>query len=229
MISVIIPTLNAAARLPETLTALVPAAVDGSIKEVIIVDGGSRDETLEIADGFGATVLSAPPGRGGQLRKGAAAARGEWLLFLHGDTVLEEDWVREARSLASKGGDTAGVFTLRFDAKGLAPRFVAAAAMARTKLLGAPYGDQGLFVSRKLYDEVGGYADMALMEDVDIMGRIRRLKGARSIHVFRSAAITSATRYEREGYFKRVFKNAILLTRYHLGAAPERLAESYRK
>ena len=228
MISIIIPTLNADARLGDCLNALVSSALDGIVKEVIVVDGGSRDATLAMADSFGTRILTAPPGRGGQMKAGAEAARGDWLLFLHADTVLEESWAAEAADFMSKQRYEAAVFTLQFDARGLAPKLVAAGAMARTCWIKSPYGDQGLFISKEIYEEIGGFADMPLFEDVDIIKRLLRIKGPHALHVFSSKAVTSAERYEREGYARRVWKNFLLHTRYQFGASPEKLAKAYR-
>ncbi len=230
MLTVVIPALNAASRLPLCLEALVAPAVEGLVTQVIVVDGGSQDASVAIADGFGATVLTAPPGRGGQLKKGAAAARGAWLLFLHADTVLEAGWADEARGfVAGENADVrAGVFTLRFDAAGLAPQLLSAGAMLRTRVFKTPYGDQGLLVSRALYDAVGGYNDMPLFEDVDIVQRIIAHEGRAALHVFKSKAMTDAARYERRGYLRQATTNLWRLLRYHAGAAPEYLAKSYR-
>ncbi|MFC2954146.1 TIGR04283 family arsenosugar biosynthesis glycosyltransferase [Marinicaulis aureus] len=228
MISIIIPTLNADARLGDCLNALVSSALDGIVKEVIVVDGGSRDATLAMADSFGTRILTAPPGRGGQMKAGAEAARGDWLLFLHADTVLEEGWAAEAADFMSKRRYEAAVFTLQFDAKGLAPALVAAGAMLRTKMLKAPYGDQGLLISKGLYEEVGGYADMPLMEDVEFIRRLTKAKGGGVLHVLQAKAVTSAERYERDGYFRRAFKNLTIFARYQCGASPETLAKVYR-
>ncbi len=228
MISVVIPTLNAENRLPECLDALVPAALAGLVKEVIIVDGGSADATAEIADSFGAIILTTPPGRGGQLRAGADAARGGWLLFLHADSVLEEDWAEEAARFVNGDDMRAGAFTLAFDAEGIAPKIVAAGAMLRAKLLKSPYGDQGLLISKDHYDAIDGYREMPLFEDVDIIKRIVKKGGHGALCILQSKAVTSAARYEREGYLRRVLKNALLSARYQLGASPEDLARSYR-
>jgi rSAM/selenodomain-associated transferase 2 len=224
-LSVIIPALNAESGLPATLAALAPAAVEGLIREVVVVDGGSSDGTRSIAESAGAKVVETAPGRGGQLALGANMARGEWLLFLHADTVLEAGWATEAAAFMSKPQLEAAVFTLAFDAKGLAPALVAAGAMLRTRLFGAPYGDQGLLLSRALYDAAGGYLALPLMEDVEF---IDRLKGNGGIAVLKSRATTSARRYEIDGYAKRVLKNFLCMIMYRAGVAPDKIAAFYR-
>jgi len=219
-ISVIIPTLNAAADLPATLHILTGGAVDGIIREVIVADGGSIDYTLQIAEGFGAGMCLSDKGRGCQMRAGASSARSEWLLFLHADTLLAGGWIDEVRRFIHDNPMRAGVFRLKFDEKGFAPMLVAAGAMIRTQLLGMPYGDQGLLISRQLYDEIGGFGDMVLFEDVDIIQRIKRLpkyKAEKPLHVFNTAAVTSAKRYRQEGYFKRVIRNFVCIIMYQFG------------
>ncbi len=224
-ISVVIPALNAAETLPATLAALAPAAVEGLVREVILVDGGSDDATRATAEAAGARVIETAPGRGGQLAEGAAQARGDWLLFLHADTVLDPGWTAEAAAFMRGPETSAGVFTLAFDAEGAAASIVAAGAMIRTRLFGAPYGDQGLLISRTHYDAVGGFRPLPLMEDVEF---VDRLKKHGKLTVFRSRAVTSAHRYQRDGYFRRVLKNLVCVVMYRFGVAPERIEAFYR-
>ena len=228
MISVIIPTLNADAVLAATLTALVPGAVEGVIREVIVADGGSIDATRDIADACGATIVVTEPGRGWQLREGAAHARGSWLLFLHADTVLEPGWIADVTAFqhrsATSGENAAAVFRFALDDHGLAPRVIEAGVRFRSAVLNLPYGDQGLLIPRTLYDAIGGYAALPIMEDVDI---VRRL-GGRRIHVLRTAAVTSAVRYRKTGYAKLVVRNLSCLALYRLGFSSETILRLYR-
>jgi glycosyltransferase involved in cell wall biosynthesis len=157
MISVVIPTLNAAARLPATLAALVPAAVDGLVKEVVVADGGSTDDTLAVAEDAGARVVTAERGRGRQLAAGCAAARGAWLLALHADTRLPEGWALAAARHMAERPERAGWFRYRLDDPAPVARLWEAGVGLRCRVLAAPYGDQGLLLSRTLYDAAGGY------------------------------------------------------------------------
>ena len=230
MISVIIPALNAERHLPATLTALVPAAIDGIVREVIVVDGGSRDHTREIADLSGADIIDAEPGRGSQLVQGAKRARFPWLLFLHADTVLQDGWDRDAVNFI-RGVDlgerprAAGAFSFRLDDKGFAPRALEALVRARCSLLGLPYGDQGLLISRHLFDDVGGYRNLPIMEDVDI---VRRL-GRKRVALLDAVATTSADRYQREGYLARMIRNQVCLALYAAGLPIGTIVRIYGK
>jgi len=228
MISVIIPTLNAEARLPACLDALVAPAMSGLVREVIVVDGGSGDRTVEIADGFGARILNEAPGRGGQLGAGADATRGDWFLFLHADTVLDARWAEDAATHIQTSADRAAVFTLAFEASVVAAKFVSAGAMMRTRIFRLPYGDQGLLISRRRYEEIGGYRPMPLFEDVDIVRRLAKKFGRGAFGVLPATATTSAERYERLGYARCVVRNNLLLARFLTGASPDVLVREYR-
>lgn len=228
MISVIIPTLNAEPALVRTLTALVPAAVEGIVTEVIIADGGSTDLTCQIADDCGADFVASAAGRGVQLARGAAHAKSDWLLFLHADTVLEDNWQRAAihfmRDIESgRQAPAAGVFEFRLDDRGMKPRVLEALVKARCAVFALPYGDQGLLIQRRLFDEIGGFRDMPIMEDVDI---VRRL-GRRRITSLKAHATTSAERFQKDGYIARMVRNQVCLALYGAGVPVQRIHEFY--
>ncbi|HEX6860106.1 MAG TPA: TIGR04283 family arsenosugar biosynthesis glycosyltransferase [Caulobacteraceae bacterium] len=217
-----IPTLNAATGLPHALAPLVPAAVTALVREVIVADGGSADATLAIADDAGAKIVRTERGRGVQLAAGCAAAKGDWLLVLHADTVLGEGWDKAAAEHIARHREKAGYFRFALDDGGVRARLWERGVAARCAVMGLPYGDQGLLISRGLYEAVGGFRSLPLMEDVDL---VRRLRGR--LRPLPAAAATSAERYRREGYVGRSVKNAVLLARYLAGADPERLARTY--
>ncbi|MET1046309.1 MAG: TIGR04283 family arsenosugar biosynthesis glycosyltransferase [Hyphomicrobium sp.] len=230
MISVIIPARNAEHTLAASLAALVPAAVDGIVKQVIVVDGGSTDSTADVADQAGADVVVSAPGRGGQLAQGAAMARFPWLLFLNADTVLEDGWERSATSFMRRidRGEramAAGAFTFRLDDKGIAPRLLERLVHLRCKLLRVPYGDQGLLIPRQLFDAVGGYKNMPIMEDLDLARRL----GRRRLAMLDANAVTSAEGYRREGYLSRSFRNQVCHMLYGAGIPVSMIARLHGK
>jgi len=224
-LSIIIPAYNAEDVLPLCLASLMPGLETGLIREVILVDGGSEDQTRRLAEGSGATVLTAPEkGRATQLRHGAETARGDWLLFLHADTALSRDWAERAKTHLTERRNKAAAFTLAFRSDHPMAKTVARRANWRARTLGLPYGDQGLLVSRKLYIEVGGYPDTPFMEDVQMVRAI----GKKRLSILSAEARTDASKYDRDGWRKRSWQNAYLITRYLLGARPESLAKLYR-
>jgi len=228
MISVVIPALNAEASLPGTLSALIPATVEGLVREVIVVDGGSQDHTRDIADAAGAEIVVASPNRGGQLMAGAARAKHPWLLFLHADTMLDTGWEREAGHFMERvdGGrlkPAAAAFRFALDDDGLAPRCLEGLVRMRCTTLRLPYGDQGLLIPRRLYDKVGGYRELPVMEDLDLMRRL----GSRGIRLLRTRAITSAQRYRQDGYLRRAAKNQMCLLLYVLNVPASRISQFY--
>ena len=219
-ISVIIPTLNAAASLPGAFASLMEGVEAGLVREVIVTDGGSDDDTAMIAETVGARVVTAPPSRGGQLRRGCAQAQGDWLLVLHADTQLAAGWT-DAVKAAMADREVAYWGYLQFDQGG---RAVAAWANLRSKVLGLPYGDQSLFLSQRLYAQVGGYPDQPIMEDVALARALRgRLQPAGHV------AVTSSAKYRAQGWVTRGARNLILLARYFLGADPRDLAKAYAR
>lgn len=223
-VSVVIPTLDAAAEIGPCLAALVEGAAAGLVREVILVDGGSEDGIGRVAEAAGARLIRTAPGRGGQLAAGAAAAAGAWLLFLHADTVLAPGWTGAVRRHVERWPDRAGWFRLAFDEPGLAPWLVAGWANLRSAALGLPYGDQGLLLPAGLYREAGGYPDWPLMEDV----ALARALGRRRLRRLGAVATTSAARYRREGWLRRGGLNLSTLALHFAGVPPGRLARRYR-
>ena len=216
-LSVVIPTLNAAPHLADCLERMKAA------DEIVVVDGGSSDSTVAIAECAGARIVMAPRGRGSQLAAGAEAANGDWLLFLHADTLPGQRWRETVQAHADCQPDKAACFRFRLADKAWQARLLERAVGARVALFGLAYGDQGLLVPCALYDEAGGYRALPLMEDVDLVRRI----GRRRLTVLGEDAFTSAERWRREGWLRRSGRNLACLTLFGLGVSPERLARLY--
>jgi rSAM/selenodomain-associated transferase 2 len=228
MISVIIPALNAEQTLGATLASLVHAVVADVVQEAIIVDGGSCDETCAIAEAAGTTLVKAERGRGRQLQAGAAQAKGGWLLFLHADTVLDPGWHEEAKAFmqrvdAGKRPPAAASFRFALDDDGVMPRLLEWLVALRCWLFALPYGDQGLLIPRALYAKLGGFKPLPLMEDVDLVRRLKRSE----LVMLKSRATTSGERYRREGYLARSLRNFCCLALYYLRVPPRLLARLY--
>ena len=218
MLSVVIPALNAASHLPAALTAVAGA------DEVIVVDGGSRDGTPDLARSLGVQAIAAPRGRGPQIAAGVAAAAGDWLLLLHADTVLQSGWQPVARAAMAQARPQAGYFRLRLDSPHPRARWIERAVAWRSATLGLPYGDQGLLLPRTLLAAVGGVRPLPLMEDVDLARRI----GRRRLVALDADAVTSAARWERDGWTRRSARNLACLGLYFAGVPPRWLARLYR-
>jgi glycosyltransferase involved in cell wall biosynthesis len=198
MISAIVPTLNAQAELPRCFDSLIPAALSGLVREVIVADGGSTDDTLFIADGAGAHIVQAGKLRSAQLAAGARQAKCDWLLFLQPQTVLEPGWQSEVESFLDRHElerPHAAVFRFALDQFGTMARAREMASALRFFFLRLPGGDQGLLMSRRLYQQIGGYRELGALEDIDIVRRI----GRRRLVMLRARAISSSTRFRRAG------------------------------
>lgn len=218
-LSVVIPTLNASRTLPETL-----AAVAG-VEDIVIVDGGSTDGSADLARRLGAQVIVAPRGRGAQLQAGADAARGDWLLFLHADTRLGEGWRETVACFCGKAKNRAKAAVFRFALEDVSPQARRLERMVawRVRWLGLPYGDQGLLIHCAFFRAIGGFKPMPLMEDVDIIRRIGRSR-LESLPV---AALTSATRWRRDGWLLRSVRNLGCLSLYFAGVPPHVIKRLY--
>jgi len=221
-VSVIIPTLDAADDLPATLAALAGVPM---IREIIVADGGSTDDSIAIARSAGARTVSAKRGRGTQLAAGAAVACGDWLLLLHADCRLALGWeAAVAEFIAAPGAtDRAGYFAFALDDASPAARRLERIVAWRCRVFVLPYGDQGLLIARSLYQAVGGFAALPLMEDVDL---VRRL-GRRRLAPLGVPAYASARRYREGGYIRRPLRNLICLSLYFIGVPTRLIARLY--
>lgn len=218
-LSVVMPVLNEAAGIEAALTALAPLRVRGA--ETIVVEGGSHDGTADLARALADRVLTAPRGRASQMNAGAAAATGDALLFLHADTRLPENadcLIRDALSEACVWGRFDVAFT------GGALPLVAAAMNLRSRLSGIATGDQAMFVTRDAFVRAGGFAEIALMEDVALSARLNRL--SRPV-CLRAKVTTSPRRWQAYGTVRTVLTMWRLRLAFFLGADPERLARAY--
>jgi glycosyltransferase involved in cell wall biosynthesis len=187
MISVVIPTLNAQASLPRCFDSLIAATVRGVVREVIVSDGGSTDDTPAIADAAGARFKKGGKSRASQLAAGAEAARRDWLLFLHPETALEPGWEVEAEAFLDRATletKCAAVFRFGLDEFDRVSRWSETAAALRWWLFRRPHGDQGLLIPKRFYKQLGGYRD-GTREDVDLVRRI----GARRLVLLRARAM----------------------------------------
>lgn len=228
MISVVIPTLNSEHGLVRTLHSVLEATMRGMVRDCVVVDGGSTDMTLTIAEDAGCEILSVEGSRGMRLDAGAQAAKGPWLLFLDADTALEPGWDAEAFAFIRKGGDKrAATFRFALEHRSWGARRTEFAYRMRNALLRLPYGDQGLLVSKAQYQQLGGFKDMKLLEDIEFVSRLKKEAGRAGLTALTARAVSSAARYRREFGMGRPFRNLSLLTLYGLGVSPERLARLY--
>jgi rSAM/selenodomain-associated transferase 2 len=220
-VSVIIPVLRDADPLAALLEVLHPT-VD---VEVIVACGDAGDPALEPVRRAWPAVqwVDAPRGRGRQMNAGGARAVGQWLLFLHADARLDEGWLDDMRR-ASDAGAVGGCYRLEIDSPRWQARLIERGVRNRVRWLGIAYGDQGLFIRRDLFHAIGGYGAMPVMEDADLVRRMRRHGRLRYSHV---GVTVSARRWERDGWTRRTVSNVWILLLYLVGRPPDRLAASY--
>lgn len=220
LVSVIIPVLNESDAM-ETLRSLQRAAV-----EVIVVDGGSQDDTVERAMAMGFKVMQAATGRASQMNAGAAAASGSILLFLHADTRLPEGFVALIQQALSQPNTVAGAFELAIAGTAAGLRWVEWGVKWRSKLLQLPYGDQAIFLKATTFWQLGGFANLPIMEDFDL---VQRLRGYGNIAIAPAAVVTSGRRWQALGVFRTTLLNQIVLVSYLLQVPPDQIARWYRQ
>ena len=220
-ISVIIPTLNERSALPKALDS----AVGTKGVEVIVSDGGSQDGTVEIAKEAGCRIVTTSRGRAQQMNLGAETSQGEFLVFLHADTRLPLGFQDTVPSLLEDSAVAAGAFRLRIDgAKGLL-RLIESGANRRSRHLQMPYGDQAIFIRAELFRKVGGYPNLPIMEDFEL---IRKLRRRGRISLASSSVTTSARRWAALGPVRTTLVNQIVVLAYLAGVEPSQLASWYR-
>lgn len=229
-LTILIPCFNSAGRIMPTLNCLVEAISGGLIKQVIFADGGSSDIIEDIADEVGADFVRTPKGRGLQFKIGVIYAKAEWLLFLHDDSILEDGWDAELNVFINDEANArkCAYFRHAFDDKTLAAKIVSFGVYLRCKIFALPYGDQGLLISRELYEEIGGFSSLPLMEDVEFIERIKAHIGRKNLIMLNSKLVTSANKYEA-GYIKRILRNFKYLMVYKMGKDPKEIAKTYYK
>lgn len=219
-LSVVIPALNEAETLPLLLEDLRPLSGPGV--EVLVVDGGSRDATVAVARAAGARVLISAPGRGRQLRLGAAAATGDWLLFLHADSRLARDAIEALRTALDRPPPfTVAVFQFAIDLPHVWKAFIERGQAVRQALLRLPYGDQGLLVRRAAFEAIGGYPDIPIMEDVALVEKLRRRW---TVERLPARLLTSGRRYLDRGVLRTWLQHTVLIFLFGVGVAPSTLA-----
>jgi rSAM/selenodomain-associated transferase 2 len=221
LISIIVPTLNEEADLAETLRR----ARQPGVEEIIVVDGGSADATRATAAQFADEVLSAPRGRAVQMNAGAAHAQGDVLLFLHADTLLPERFAQAVIDACAQPGAVGGRFDVTLQPSSPLLWLTGELMNRRSRLTGISTGDQAIFIRREVFERLGGYADIPLMEDIDLS---RRVKAVGRLVCLRQRVTTSARRWQRHGVIRTILTMWGLRALYFFGISTERLHRVYR-
>ena len=224
LVSIIVPIYNEAAVLPRFLEHLQALrAADPAGVELVLVDGGSTDSSVQIIEAAGLACRHADRGRAAQMNDGTQAARGDLLLFLHADTNINNTAVAQARQAVADGA-VGGFFEVRLSSSRPLLSFVGRMISWRSRLSGVASGDQAIFVTRAAFDEVGGYAALPLFEDVDLSRRLKRLGQFSAVG---ASVITSARRWENGGAIQTILRMWTLRVLYYCGVSPERLERYY--
>lgn len=221
-ISIIIPVLNEASKIAKTIAT----AQSEKNVEILVVDGGSRDDTVAIVQSLGVKVLSASASRANQMNVGAKAATGEILLFLHADTHLPANFDGSVRQVLRQPKTIAGAFALQIDGTLRGLRLVETGVNLRSHFLSLPYGDQAIFVQAETFKLLGGYCPLPIMEDLEF---VLRLRNRGRIAIVPTPIITSSRRWQRLGVWQTTIINQIAIAAYFLGISPQRIAKWYRR
>ncbi|MHC5737162.1 TIGR04283 family arsenosugar biosynthesis glycosyltransferase [Nostoc sp.] len=221
-ISIIIPAINEAENIKKAI-----ATTQANLNiEVIVVDGGSSDDTVAIAQSLNVKVISSSPGRAVQMNAGAVAASGEILLFLHADTRLPTGFDDMIRTALQQPRSVAGAFKLRIDASLLSLRWVEWGVNVRSHFYQMPYGDQAIFLTKEVFQQIGSFPELPIMEDFELM---RRLKRIGRIVIIPTPVVTSARRWLQKGVLKTTLLNQLVIIAYLFGVSPEQIRSWYRR
>jgi rSAM/selenodomain-associated transferase 2 len=222
--SIIVPVLNEADQINPLIEHIHNQGF-GPLYEVIVVDGDPQGGTVRIIQDKDVTAITTEKGRGRQMNAGAAVARGEILIFLHADTKLPDGALEKISRVLEDQNYVGGAFDLRIDSDRLFLKYIATRASLRSRWNRIPYGDQAIFIRKKYFDQIGGYKEIPLMEDVDLMRRIK--KDGKQIVILPDKARTSARRWESEGTLYTTLRNQIFVRLFNLGISPHRLTKYY--
>jgi rSAM/selenodomain-associated transferase 2/rSAM/selenodomain-associated transferase 1 len=221
LVSVVVP----AWRDRDALAGLLGSGTLRGAEVVVSVPFGEASRYADlVAESPGVRLVESSRGRAAQMNAGAAAAAGRWLLFLHADSRVHPDWQEVVRRADADPHLVGGAFRFTLDSRAWWARVLEIGVRLRVRLLQLPYGDQGIFVRREIFEQMGGYATVPLMEDIELM---RRLRTTGQLHFSAMPLVTSARRWEREGWRRRSLTNLSFAARYLLGASPARLAQRY--
>lgn len=221
-ISIIIPVLNEASKIAKTITV----AKSGKNVEILVVDGGSQDNTVEIVQALGLKILFASPSRANQMNVGAKAATGEILLFLHADTHLPAKFDRSVRLVLCQPNTIAGAFALQIDGSLKGLRLVEKGVNWRSHFLSLPYGDQAIFVKTETFKALGGFSQLPIMEDFEF---VLKLRNCGRIAIIPTPVITSSRRWQKLGVWQTTIMNQLAIAAYFLKIPPESIAKWYRR
>ncbi|MGK7922434.1 MAG: TIGR04283 family arsenosugar biosynthesis glycosyltransferase [Trichodesmium sp.] len=220
-ISIIIPVLNEVSTIAQTIST----AQTAKNIEIIVVDGGSNDGTIELLKSLNLKVLTGLRGRSIQMNCGAKVATGNILLFLHGDTFLPSNYDELLQEILAKPGTIAGAFELGIRGKNRNLRIVEKIVNWRSRYLQMPYGDQGIFLLAQVFEEIGGFPEIPIMEDFEL---IRKLRKRGKIGIVSAPVLTSGRRWQKLGIFKTTIINQVIIIAYLLGISPKILVKLYR-
>ena len=224
--SIVIPVLDEADRINSFICNLRMQSSE-NFYEIIVVDGDPQRGTVKVIRDRKVISTTADQGRAWQMNAGAAIANGEVLLFLHADTLLPPDALNKISKVLENEKYVGGAFNLGIDSERLILKYVAAHASMRSRINRIPYGDQAIFIRKSYFDKIGKFKEIPLMEDVDLMRRIK--KRGDKIYIFRDQVMTSPRRWEKEGLIYTTIRNRILMSLYFLGVGPEKLVKYYRR